>query len=57
MAEAISHTMEAIGHGQQGHADVLVTHAEVALQHAGAAEKAKDSSHTKVGYHSPPGTY
>src|ERR1700730_11842778 len=48
LAEA-SHTKEAIDHGKQGHADVLVTHAEAALQHAEAAETAKDNSHTKEG--------
>ena len=30
-AEAVEHTEEAISHGKQGHADVLVKHAETAL--------------------------
>lgn len=32
--DAIEHTMEAVEHGEQGHAEKLVTHAEASLQHA-----------------------
>jgi TPR repeat protein len=31
---AINHATEAVEHGQQGHAEKLVTHAEASLQHA-----------------------
>ncbi len=32
--DAIRHAKEAVDHGKQGHAEVLVTHAEASLQHA-----------------------
>ena len=32
--DAINHATEAVEHGQQGHAEKLVTHAEASLQHA-----------------------
>ena len=32
--EAIMHAKEAVDHGNQGHAEVLVTHAEKSLQYA-----------------------
>jgi predicted solute-binding protein len=32
--DAINHATEAAEHGQQGHAEKLVTHAEASLQHA-----------------------
>ena len=32
--DAIMHATEAVEHGQQGHAEQLVTHAEASLQHA-----------------------
>ncbi|MEQ1679705.1 MAG: small metal-binding protein SmbP [Nitrospira sp.] len=31
--DAINHATEAVEHGQQGHAEKLVTHAEASLQH------------------------
>ena len=34
IAEAITHTKQAIDHGKMGHADVLTTHAEAALTQA-----------------------
>ena len=46
IAEAITHTMQAIEHGKIGHADVLTTHAKAALAHAQAGEKAKANPHT-----------
>lgn len=49
LAEAITHTKEAIEHGKMGHADVLVTHAEEALKHAKEAEAEKANPHTKEG--------
>ena len=33
-AEAIKHTEQAVEHGKQGHADVLVEHAQQALKHS-----------------------
>ena len=33
-AETIKHTEQAVEHGKQGHADVLVEHAQQALDHA-----------------------
>src|ERR1700730_11136687 len=42
IAEAISHTKEAIDHGKRGHAGILVTHAE-------AGKKVKANPHTKEG--------
>ena len=47
IAEAITHTNQAIEHGKMGHADVLTTHAEAALTHAQAGEKAKANPHCK----------
>jgi Small metal-binding protein len=47
IAEAITHTNQAIDHGKMGHADVLTTHAEAALGHAQAGEKAKANPHTE----------
>ena len=47
IAEAITHTKQAIDHGKMGHADVLTTHAETALTHAQAGEKAKANPHCK----------
>ena len=47
LAEAISHTKEAIATGEQGRVDMLVTHAEAALKHAEAGEKAKSNTHTE----------
>ena len=35
IAEAITHTKQAIEHGKMGHADVLTTHAETALNPRG----------------------
>jgi len=32
--DAINHATEAVEHGQQGHAEKLVTHTEASLQHA-----------------------
>ena len=32
--DATTHATEAVEHGQQGHAEKLVTHAEASLQHA-----------------------
>lgn len=32
--DALMHATEAVEHGQQGHAEKLVTHAETSLQHA-----------------------
>lgn len=32
--DAIKHATEAVEHGEQGHAEKLVTHAEASLQHA-----------------------
>lgn len=32
--DALMHAAEAVEHGQQGHAEKLVTHAEASLQHA-----------------------
>jgi Small metal-binding protein len=49
LAEAITHTKEAIESGQKGRADELTKHAEAALTHATAAEKEKDNTHTKEG--------
>jgi len=49
LTKAISHTKEAIDHGAQGHADVLVTYANEALTHANAAEKAKDNAEIRDG--------
>ena len=45
LAEAITHTKQAIDVGQQGRAELLVTHAEAALKHAEEAEKAKANPH------------
>jgi hypothetical protein len=49
VAEAITHTQEAISVGKAGHADQLVTHAKAALTHAEAAEKAKANPHVAEG--------
>jgi Small metal-binding protein len=49
LADAITHTKQAIEHGKMGQADVLVTHAEEALKHAKAAEAEKPNPHTKEG--------
>ena len=46
LAEAITHTKEAIEHGKLGHADALVTHAEEALKHAKAAEDVRAAMRT-----------
>jgi len=49
IAEAITHTKQAIDEGKKGDAKQLVVHAEVGLTHAEAAEKAKANPHTKQG--------
>jgi len=52
LAEAISHTREAIDQGRQGDADALnnfVIQAEAALKHAQAAVVKKDNAETKRG--------
>jgi Small metal-binding protein len=46
IAEAITHTKQAIDHGKMGHADVLTTHAKAALAHAQAGKNAKANPHT-----------
>jgi Small metal-binding protein len=49
LAEAISHTKEAVELGKQGQSDVLVKDAEAGLKHAEAAEKAKANPHIAEG--------
>jgi len=44
-AEAVEHTEEAISHGKQGHADVLVKHAEMALTCRGGTERESEHAH------------
>jgi len=49
VAQAISHTKEAITAGKAGHAPDLVTHSEAALKYAEAAEKETANPHTQEG--------
>ncbi len=43
--EAISHSMEAVEHGNMGHGDQLATHASVALKHARMAQNESNNPH------------
>jgi hypothetical protein len=47
LAEAISHTQEALTHGRVGRAKALVTHATIALGHAEAADRATSNEHSR----------
>ena len=47
IAEAITHTKEAIIHGQKTRADLLGEHAKTALSHARLAEIANSNPHTQ----------
>ncbi|HKQ36148.1 MAG TPA: small metal-binding protein SmbP [Nitrospiraceae bacterium] len=47
LMDAIDHAKEAVDHGKQGHADVLLTHAEAALQLA--LQGGKDYPHVGEG--------
>jgi hypothetical protein len=49
LAQAISHTREAVTAGREGKPDSLVLHATTALEHAVAAQKEKANSHVKAG--------
>ncbi len=49
LAEAITHTKQAIGEGKAGKADAVTMHSEEALKHAKAAEAEKANEHTKQG--------
>jgi hypothetical protein len=49
LAEAISHTKEAIDQGKEGNAQALVTHDEQALKHANMAEAENKNPHTEQG--------
>jgi hypothetical protein len=46
IAEAITHTKQAIDHGKMGHANVLTTHSKAALAHAQTGKNAKANPHT-----------
>jgi len=47
LKDALEHVEEAVDHGKQGHAEVLLTHAEAALQHA--LQGGKDRPHVGEG--------
>jgi hypothetical protein len=49
LAQAISHTREAVVAGREGNPSSLVEHATAALEHAVAAQKEKPNAHVKSG--------
>ena len=51
LAQAISHTREAVVAGREGKPDALVLHAKTALEHAVAAQKERPQYYVKRGIH------
>lgn len=49
VAEAITHTRQAVDAGLEGKADGLVEHAKEALEHANAAQKDKSNRFVRAG--------